>query len=64
MGPVKANLDLSKKRAEAVKVWLTSKLKIAPARLTTEGFGGKKPMAPNLTDEGKAKNRRVELQKI
>jgi OmpA-OmpF porin, OOP family len=64
VGQAKANLDLSKKRAEAVKAWLTGKLGVAAARLTTDGFGDKKPVAPNTTDEGKAKNRRVELQKI
>ncbi len=64
VGQAKANLDLSKKRAEAVKAWLTGKLKVAAARLTTEGFGDKKPLAPNTTDDGKAKNRRVELTKL
>jgi outer membrane protein OmpA-like peptidoglycan-associated protein len=64
VGQAKANLELSKKRAEAVKAWLTGKLSVAAARLTTEGFGDKKPIAPNTTDDGRAKNRRVELQKL
>ena len=64
VGQAKANVELSKKRAEAVKAWLTGKLSVAAARLTTEGLGDKKPVAPNTTDEGKAKNRRVELQKL
>ena len=64
VGQAKANLELSKKRAEAVKAWLTGKLGVAAARLTTEGFGDKKPLVPNTTADGKAKNRRVELQKL
>lgn len=61
VGQTKANLELSKKRAEAVKAWLTGKLGVSAARLTTDGFGDKKPLAPNTTDAGRAKNRRVEL---
>jgi outer membrane protein OmpA-like peptidoglycan-associated protein len=64
VGQAKANLELSKKRAEAVKAWLTGKLSVAAARLTSDGFGDKKPIAPNITDDGRAKNRRVELQKL
>jgi outer membrane protein OmpA-like peptidoglycan-associated protein len=57
------NLDLSKKRAESVKTYLTGKFQIDPSRLATEGFGDSKPIAKNDTDQGRAQNRRVELVK-
>jgi OOP family OmpA-OmpF porin len=63
-GQAKANLELSKKRAEAVKGWLTTKSGVAGGRLSTDGFGDKKPLGPNTTEEGRAKNRRVELFKL
>ena len=62
-GRKKDNLALSKKRAAAVKEWLV-KNGVAAARLTAEGFGDAKPVEDNKTDEGRAKNRRVELVKI
>lgn len=62
VGESKANLALSKKRAEAVKKFLVGK-GIAAARLTTNGFGDAKPVVPNSSDENKAQNRRVELVK-
>jgi outer membrane protein OmpA-like peptidoglycan-associated protein len=55
------NMDLSKRRAEAVKVVLISQFNIDASRLTTSGFGSSKPVAPNTTPEGKAQNRRVEF---
>ena len=64
VGAAKANLDLSKKRAAAVKDWLVKKFKIDGKRLTTEGYGDTKPVGDNGTDDGKAKNRRVELVKL
>jgi outer membrane protein OmpA-like peptidoglycan-associated protein len=56
------NLKLSARRAEAVKAWLVGK-GIAASRLTTAGYGDTRPLAPNNTDENKARNRRVELQR-
>ena len=55
------NLDLSKRRAAAVKEALVSQYNIAPDRLLTNGFGASRPVAPNDTLEGRARNRRVEL---
>ncbi len=55
------NLKLSKDRAAAVRNYLLNK-GVAPSRLESEGFGQTKPVAPNETDEGRAKNRRVEFK--
>jgi outer membrane protein OmpA-like peptidoglycan-associated protein len=58
------NLQLSQKRAAAVKTALVSKKGIAGARLTTGGFGESRPKDTNDTLEGRAQNRRVELVRI
>ena len=54
------NLLLSINRAKAVTTYLKSK-GITPKRLLAKGFGETLPLAPNSTEEGKAKNRRTEL---
>ncbi len=54
------NMELSKKRAEAVKTTLIGK-GLTPARLTTLGFGESKPVASNDTAEGRQMNRRVRV---
>jgi outer membrane protein OmpA-like peptidoglycan-associated protein len=56
------NVTLSQARAAAVVAALKAQ-GVAPARLTSAGFGPDKPIAPNDTDIGRAKNRRVELVK-
>ena len=55
------NLDLSQRRAEAVKLTLVSRYHIAADRLTPQGFGATRPKEPNDTLAGRARNRRVEL---
>ncbi len=55
------NLDLSKRRAQAVKAALVQTYHIAASRLTTVGYGYSRPKASNDTAEGRALNRRVEL---
>jgi outer membrane protein OmpA-like peptidoglycan-associated protein len=55
------NLDLSKRRAAAVKETLVTRYHIAPDRLSTNGFGASHPIETNDTLEGRARNRRVEL---
>jgi outer membrane protein OmpA-like peptidoglycan-associated protein len=55
------NLDLSKRRAAAVKDALVKRYAIDAARLTTQGFGESQPQDSNDTLEGRARNRRVEL---
>jgi OmpA-OmpF porin, OOP family len=57
------NQALSVRRAEAVKAYLTSK-GVEKNRVYTEGKGEKQPVADNKTKEGKAKNRRVEIEVV
>jgi outer membrane protein OmpA-like peptidoglycan-associated protein len=54
------NVDLSLRRAKSVKAYLASK-GAAPPSMRFHGYGSKKPMADNETDDGRAKNRRVEF---
>jgi outer membrane protein OmpA-like peptidoglycan-associated protein len=54
------NLQLSKDRAQSVVQYLTEQ-GINPDRLTAEGFGAARPIAPNLTRRGREQNRRVEF---
>ena len=61
VGSVEAGLKLSQARAEAVAKYLTAKYGIAPSRLSSFGAGPYSPVSTNLTEEGRAKNRRVEL---
>ncbi len=57
------NQKLSVKRADAVKAYMVSK-GIEPNRIYTEGKGEKQPIADNKTKEGRAKNRRVEIEVV
>jgi outer membrane protein OmpA-like peptidoglycan-associated protein len=63
IGDASANQQLSERRAVAVKDALVSRYGIASDRLTTGGFGASRPIEPNTTLEGRARNRRVELQR-
>ncbi len=63
VGTDAVNTPLSQQRAQAVIVWLGAK-GIDKARLTPAGFGARKPLADNATEDGKAKNRRVDLIKL
>ncbi len=60
VGGKQYNLNLSKKRAEAVKEVMVKKFNIGADRVKAEGFGFSKPIASNVTKEGRQKNRRVE----
>jgi outer membrane protein OmpA-like peptidoglycan-associated protein len=55
------NLDLSRRRADAVKAALVGRFGVAPERLATSGYGRSRPRDTNDTPEGRARNRRVEL---
>lgn len=63
VGPDAYNQALSVRRSEAVKAYLVSK-GIERNRVYTEGKGEKQPVADNKTSEGRAKNRRVEIEVV
>jgi outer membrane protein OmpA-like peptidoglycan-associated protein len=60
-GSLEYNMDLSTRRAKAVEAALIESYGIAPSRLSAWGAGYLAPVASNQTEEGRAKNRRVEL---
>ena len=62
-GVLDMNLELSKRRADAVLTALTAKFGVAAARLHALGDGPSAPVASNDTEEGRSRNRRVELVK-
>jgi outer membrane protein OmpA-like peptidoglycan-associated protein len=63
VGDPNFNLALSQRRAVAVKNALVTRYKISPDRLVTNGYGASQPIDSNTTMEGRARNRRVELQR-
>lgn len=60
VGTAASNQTLSEARAKSVMAAIVAK-GIPAARLSAQGFGQTKPIADNATEEGKARNRRVEL---
>jgi len=63
IGEAAFNQGLSERRAAAVKEALVSRYGIAADRLTTSGHGASQPIETNSTVEGRARNRRVELER-
>ena len=63
VGSREANLKLSDERANAVMDWLANH-GIDRSRLSAKGYGESRPVAKNSSDEGRAKNRRVELVRM
>ncbi len=61
IGKAKANQELSLRRAESVKNYLVAK-GIDGSRIMTRGYGPSQPVGSNKTDEGRAKNRRIEFK--
>ncbi len=62
IGSNEYNQDLSMRRAEAAKAYFTDQKGISSDRIITEGFGEERPVAPNTTNAGRAKNRRAEFR--
>lgn len=63
VGTPERNLELSRQRAEAVQQYLTQR-GIARERLQIAAFGATRPVESNATEDGRAKNRRVEFIRI
>ena len=63
VGTLASNMDLSRRRANAVTQVLATKYGVASARLSAQGDGPTAPVASNDSEDGRAKNRRVELVK-
>jgi flagellar motor protein MotB len=61
VGEFQMNMDLSRRRADAVLKVLTTTYNVAPDRLQAYGSGPLSPVASNRDEAGRAKNRRVEL---
>ena len=61
MGPRPANVSLSLARAQAVKAYLSGK-GLPVDSLTASGMGPDQPVASNATEEGRARNRRIEFR--
>ena len=57
---LKYNMNLSKKRVESIKKYLIKK-GVAPNQIVLKWYGPTKPIAPNDTEAGRQKNRRVEF---
>ncbi|KXO11146.1 OmpA/MotB domain protein precursor [Moritella sp. JT01] len=60
VGSAESNLTLSEERAESVSAYL-NKRGIKSGRLSTRGYGERRPIASNMTKDGRAANRRVEI---
>jgi outer membrane protein OmpA-like peptidoglycan-associated protein len=61
IGDFSSNMTLSEERAKSVMIELTTKYSVKAKQLGAYGVSSLSPIASNLTDEGKAKNRRVEI---
>jgi len=60
-GPYRSNLGLSMARAGSVAEYLLKSTSIDPQRISTMGFGEYRPLESNDTEQGRQKNRRVEI---
>ena len=61
VGAADYNMKLSQARADAVRSFLLSRPELKGRAITAKGFGATKPVAANSSEEGRQKNRRVEL---
>jgi len=60
-GTETAKKELAMKRAESARQYIEDKYNIARDRMVIKSYGDSKPVADNKTEEGRAKNRRVEF---
>ena len=63
VGSLESNQTLSANRAKSVRNYLIGK-GISSSRVTAKGYGETEPVANNMTDEGRQKNRRTEVRII
>jgi outer membrane protein OmpA-like peptidoglycan-associated protein len=59
-GSAQYNLDLSQRRADSVRTWLVG-AGVPESRLEARGYGFAQPLVPNITEENRARNRRVQF---
>lgn len=64
VGSDEYNLRLSHRRAESVYRYLVERKNVNPERLTYEGYGSSRPLAPNNNSENRAKNRRTTVKVV
>ena len=55
------NLALSRRRAEAVGAFLTNELQVPAVRISSVGYGETQPIANNDTEQGRERNRRIDV---
>ena len=60
-GSLEVNIAVSRKRAESVRQRLIQRYKIPARQVAAEGVGYLSPRAPNLSEAGRERNRRVEV---
>jgi len=60
-GKAEYNMELSRRRAEAVADYLLKNYELGPHRVVANWYGAENPIASNDTEEGRAQNRRVEV---
>ncbi len=60
-GGDESNLQLSQRRADAVRAYLLDHMKLATYRISAMGYGETRPIASNDTAQGRARNRRIDL---
>lgn len=61
VGEAEGQVTLSRQRAQAVLDYLVGKSALTREQTVVEGWGGKRPVGDNATEEGRAQNRRVEI---
>lgn len=63
-GSEQYNRLLSERRAESVRQYLVQRFALAPERLLVKGYGKDRPLVPNLNEENRRKNRRIEIANV